>query len=244
MLSGVQRSPCPSIHPLSLKACSAASLLLLFAMPRTGECATLLDLLQPNAVIVSGDKEFYNFRNVTQSGTAPADLNDIILLPIIGGPGFPESESGLRFQYGWLLAEANQAYNLSLEYNVRTLNGSAVIDANTLRVTGGRLGNGSASISEDVVDQLTSNPVTVKQVGFSPVSTVLQHHVDYPGGPYSDLSVTTSFTLSTGDPTATVPIPRAFVSHFDQTFTPIPESTTAILTFGAVFLMCRRSGRR
>jgi hypothetical protein len=246
MFANLQRSPgSPSTNP-RVKVCSLPLLLLcalLLALPQSGEGATLLDLLQPNATIVSGDKEFYNFRNVTQSGNLSVNLEDIIVLSVIGGPGFPETESGIRFQYGWILAEANQAYNLSLQYNVRTLNASAVIDANTLRVTGGRLGNGSASVSEEVVDSLTTNPVASKAVSFSPTASVLQHHVDYPGGPYADLQVSTVFTLSTGAPTASVPVPRAFVSHFDQTFTPVPESTSAILTFGALMVLCRRNRR-
>jgi hypothetical protein len=246
MFADLQRSPGSPCTGMRVKVCSLRLLLLaapFIALPQASEGATLLDLLQPNATIVSGDKEFYNFRNVTQSGNISADLADIIVIPVIGGPGFPETESGIRFQYGWILAEANQGYNLSLQYNVRTLNASAVIDANTLRVTGGRLGNGSASVSEDVVDSLTTNPVVTKLVAFSPTSSVLQHHVDYPGGPYADLQVSTVFTLSTGDPTASVPVPRAFVSHFDQTFTPVPESTHAILTFGALVVLCRRTGR-
>ncbi len=50
----------------------------------------------------------------------------------------------------------------------------------------------------------------------------------FPGGPYRELEISKDFSMSTGNGQND----RVFVSHFDQTFSVIPEAKTSLSSLG------------
>lgn len=187
---------------------------------------SIADLLLPNATITSGDKEFFNFRNATQSGSIFVGWDSIYVDPITGGPGSPETESGIRFSSAlWTLAGPNLSYDLSVEFNVRTVSGLPLITGNTLEMTGGFIGDGSASVDEVIVDQLTQAPLGTNNVFFNTSAQIAQDTAAFPGGPYEELEIRKDFSASTGATAGS----RVFVSHFDQTFQQVPEPGSAAI---------------
>jgi hypothetical protein len=196
----------------------------LFWVASAARAATFLELLQPGASITHGGLVFYNFRNVTQSGDLSVGLDSIAVEPVTDAP--VPTEFGLRFSSAqWTLAGPNLVYDLSFDYNVRTLSGLPLITENTLRLTGGAIGNGSASVTEDVVDQLSGTPLVTKIVFFDENNQTLQDHKDFPAGPYTEVDIGTSFHAATGAAAGS----RVFVSHFDATFAQVPETGPTLL---------------
>jgi hypothetical protein len=204
------------------------------------QSATLEDLLVPGATIVSGDKVFSGFHNPTQVGDLSVPLNEIFVDPIVGGPGTPETEPGIRFSSAlWTLTGPNLHYDLGIDFHVRTLSGAASISDNTLEFTGNWVGDGRAQVAEGVLDHLTGATVANKLVFFDKFGERLQDHEVYPGGPYVELEISKDFQMSTGvDPAS-----RVFVSHFDQTFSQVPEGAPGFAAAFTVFGMLAWAGR-
>jgi hypothetical protein len=207
--------------------------------PGAKAAVTLFDLLQPNTTIVNGNLEFLNFRNATQSGNLLVDWDGITVDPIVGGPGTPETEFGLRFSSAqWTLIGPDMEYELSLHYNVRTLSGAFLISDNTLEVTGGSIPDGSLALSEGVYDTL-GNPLVTNLVFFGSSGQNVQDHQVFSGGPYAELEVRTELLATNGEGANS----RVFASHFDQSFSQIPESGPAILIAFSALLYLHRVGR-
>ena len=117
-----------------------------------------------------------------------------------------------------------------------------MITDNTLQITGSSIPNGSASVAEDVRDQLGNplSPPVTNQVFFGDSGFDLEDHETFAGGPFTQLQILTDFTMATGaDPNSGV-----FASHFDQTFSQIPESGPALLTLFSGLLLSGWTGRR
>ncbi len=213
--------------------------IIVFAAP-AAKAVTLFDLLQPNASIVSGNLEFSNFRNFSQSGALNVSQSGIFVDPIASTPVSSETEYGLRFSSAqWFLAGPNLTYAMAFDYDVSTLSGLPLITDSTLKLVGGPSGAGSATVAQEIVDQLTTNTVVTNQVFFNENNDILQFHSDFPGIPYTGLEIRTAFTASTG----AAPDSVAFVSHYDETFSQIPESGTASLIVFSALAILSRTGR-
>jgi hypothetical protein len=206
------------------------------------KAATLLSMLQPGATIVSGNLEFFNFRNLSQSGNLSVDPGSISVDPVTDGAPAPATEFGIRFSSAlWRLTAPNLAYAFAIDYDVRTVSGLPLITDGTLQLTGSSIPNGSATVSEEVLDQLGNplSPPVTNQVFFGDGGIDLADHEDFQGGPFTELEIRTDFTMSTGAAVDS----RVFASHFDQTFSQIPESGTALLAAFSMLLVFGWTGR-
>lgn len=217
---------------------------LLCAAPVALRATTLADLAAGGSITV-GDKVFYEFHNIVQTGDLSVALNDISVDPIIGGPGALETEEGIRFTSTlWTLVGPDLAYDLGFDFHVRQAAGLATITDNTLEITGNYMGDGQAQIAEGVLDHLSGATLANKYVFFDKNGAQLQDHQVYPGGPYVELEISKDFSMVTGSAADS----RVFVSHFDQTFSQmsVPEggpgvAGAATLCGFMVLASCTRS---
>jgi len=178
--------------------------------------------LSAGGSITNGNLVFHNFANVTQN---QADLtvnpSDIEVFNITSG-----GESGLRFQYGgWALSGADKHYDLSFNYQVSTLDGSIVIDDNSLAMIGSYDAKGWSHISETAT---TLGSGTLDTLGtYLNDATLGNHLIDANTfAVQSDLNIAKDFALDT---TVGGALDNIAVSHFDQTFSVIPEPASAAL---------------
>lgn len=186
------------------------------------------DLLVPNASITSGDKIFYNFTTPTQVGNLTVNLSDIFITPIQKGPDY-----GIRFQSAlWQLSGTGLTYDMEFEYDVRTVSGQPWIIGNTLEMTAGHSGTGTATIDENVLAKdalgFVADQIVYLNVGTPSTSDLIDSDI-YPTG-YFDLRVKKDLAMSTGANGV------ISVSGFDQTFSQIPEPASALAS--GVLLTC------
>lgn len=204
---------------------------------------TLADLLQPNAEIISGDKRFFNFENYLQSGdlNIPASTIDVFPISSTGPSGV---EYGLRFQRssGWELAGPNLSYDMSLDFVVSRLDQLPWIKDNTLEITGNHVGGGESHIVEGVTDFDSMATLANKEVFINIGNTGVDKLIDHQN--FSQLSafvkVSKDFQLQTRESQ----LDNIFVSHFDQTFSQLPEPSSAILAVVAALGLFRVARRR
>lgn len=225
-----------SPKPLQFALSSLAAAALAVASTSNALAVSLADLAAGGSII-SGDKEFFDFHNITQTGDLNVALADINVVPIIGGPSIPESEFGIRFQSAqWTLAGPGLQYDLGIDFHVRQVAGRAIIHDNTLEISGGFVGDGRAQVSEGVLDHATSATLANKYVYFDAQGENLTDHHTFPAstvppGGYTELEISKDFQMSTGAASDS----RVFVSHFDQTFSQIPDGgSSAALAFVAL----------
>jgi hypothetical protein len=198
-------------------------LVALLSVSSTAGAVTLLDLQNGDSIIVDG-LVFFDFRNITTAGTISVDLADITVDPLTAG-GPSNNERGLRFSStDWVLEGANQNYDLAFDFSVRTLSGADWIIDNTLEVTGGIEGEADIDIAEGVTDHATDQTLANKFVFIHQDDVKLIDHQEFAfRSAYIDVSK--NFAMRTlDDPNA-----RAFVSHFDQTFSTPEPGTMAML---------------
>lgn len=202
---------------------------------------TLEDLSINGGQIIFEDKIFYGFHNVTQSGSLNVPLDQIFVDPVVGGTSGGEAEHGIRFSSSlWTLAGPGLTYDLSFDFHVLQAQNAPKITDNTLEISGGFVGTGRASISEGVIDHATSATLANKLVYFDSVGENLVDHEVFPGGPYVEIEISKDFAMSTGtDPNA-----RVFVSHFDQTFSQVPEGGPSFAGLAALALITVLGRRR
>jgi hypothetical protein len=125
---------------------------------------------------------------------------------------------------------------LAFNFQVETIDGQALIDDNTLQVVGAISYDGAVNIAETATD---TNEISLasKLVYITSSSENLIDHKIYPGGPYSVIDISKDFSMTTGNN----PLSHVFVSHFDQTFSQVPEPSSALfLGLGGLALACYR----
>ena len=206
--------------------------LLFIASNAKSQTVTLAYLSTPGASFTNGDKVFFDFNNISQVGDLTVPLSQIYVVPYTYN-----GEYGIQFQSAdWSLSGANQSYDLGFNFEVTTTSGQPLIEDNTLQVVGAVLNGGQTHVGEDVTDldenSLASNLVYINSSG----QNLISHQV-FPGGPYAVIDVEKDFSMVTGSD----PDSQAFVSHFDQTFSEVPEPSSALfLGLGGLALACYR----
>jgi hypothetical protein len=203
------------------------------------KAVTLTDLLG-GGTITSGNLEFFNFHNATQSSNAPSLANvtfDHISVIAIGGPG---TEFGIRFQSSMWSLEPNKHYDLGFDFSVRTLSGAPLITGNTLAFSGdvGPTGLGAADIVEGVHD-LAGNSLASEYVYIDGNDGVFSSRsLDrklFAGGPYATIEVSKDFAMVTDDAAGS----GVSVQYFDQTFSQVPEGGPGLLgTISVLGALC------
>ncbi len=193
--------------------------------------------LVAGGTVTSGDKVFFEFHNVTQVGDINVPLDEIFVDPILGGPGAVEVEYGIRFSSAlWSLTGPGLSYDIGIDFHVRQSARQALITDNTLEFTGGVFNGGTIRIAEGVIDHATRVTLANKFVFADSTGAKLEDHQVFPGGPYVELEISKDFAMTTGQDQQS----RAFVSHFDQTFSQkqVPEggvgATAALALAGLV----------
>lgn len=174
------------------------------------------------------DLTFYNFHNITQNGDLTVPLNEIFVDVIWGGPGAVENEPGIRFSSAlWELDGSNLHYDLSLDFHVKTTGLDYCLSDNTLEITGGVRGDARTQVAETVIDGDSRDSLAAKLVYIDSNGLQLEDHTEFPGAPYRILEISKDFAMSTGSNGGYV-----FVSHFDQTFSVVPEANTNLSAIG------------
>ncbi len=192
---------------------------------------TLADLSVPGTSITYGDKVFYDFSDISQVGDLTVPLSDIYVVPVL-----INGDYGIQFQSAlWSLSGADQNYDLSVYFQVTTTSGLPLIEDNTLTVSGGVQNGGAFDIEENITDPdyhtLANSYVYENSIGGS-----IQDHETF-GGLYAVIDVDKDFAMSTGDN----PLGEVSVSHFIQTFSQVPEPSSALfLGLGGLVLACCR----
>jgi hypothetical protein len=196
----------------------AAGALLLTA-PNAVSQETLADLASGGS-ITNGDKVFSNFSNISQVGDLSVPLSSIYVEPIdVGG------DLGIRFESAlWSLSGADQNYDLSFNFQVSTTSGQALIEDDTLAMTGGINADGATDIAEGVTDT-NANTLASNYVYLNSDGQQLTDNESLTNSPYAVINISKDFAMTTGaDPSSQV-----FMSHFDQTFSQVPEPSIALL---------------
>jgi hypothetical protein len=194
-------------------------------------------IIVPSSVSPTLHLEFLNFRNLSQSGDLNVPLTAMFADPILGGPGFPALEPGLRFSSAlWSVADGAD-YDVSFNFQVRMWNAAGQLVSrltdNTLAILGELTGPGFIGVAEGVLDR-PGNTLASKFVYLTPTAMVLQHHQVFSGGPYSELAIAKDMALLAG------PGGLASVSYFDQSFSevtghvPEPSTSAAIVALMAM----------
>ena len=192
---------------------------------------TLAYLSTPGTSITNGDKVFYDFSDISQVGTLTVPLSDIYVVPVL-----INGDYGIQFQSAlWSLSGADQSYDLSVYFQVTTTNGQALIEDNALTVTGG-VDNGGATYVDEGITDTDYNSLASSYVYINATGQNLQDHETF-GGDYAVIEVNKDFDMSTGDD----PLGEVNVSHFIQTFSEVPEPSSALfLGLGGLALACYR----
>jgi hypothetical protein len=206
--------------------------LLFTASNAVSQTLTLADLAIPGTSITNGDKVFFNFQNISQVGDLTVPLGSIYVVPIIVGADY-----GIQFQSSlWSLSGTGQNYDLGFTFQVMTADGQALIDDNSLLVTGAIDFDGATHIAETITDTSFS-PLASSLVYITSTGQNFVDHEVFPGGPYAVIDISKDFSMTTGAD----PLSQVFVSHFDQVFSQVPEPSSALfLGLGGLALVWRR----
>ncbi len=210
----------------------AGGALLFMASNAMSASVTLADLAAGGSV-TNGDKVFFDFSNISQVGDLTVPLSSIYVVPA-------EDEGDLGFQFQsalWSLSGANQNYDLGFNFEVKTTDGQPLITDDTLEITGAQLLGGSSHIAEVISLPDEGGTVGSSLVYFNSGGAYTEDGTVLVGGPYSVIEVAKDFAMTTGNN----PASQVFVSHFDQTFSQVPEPSSALfLGLGGLALACYR----
>ena len=211
---------------------AGGALLFMASNAMSQSTVTLADLAAGGSV-TNGDKVFYDFQNISQVGNLTVPLSDIYVVPT-------EDEGDLGFQFQsalWSLTGPLQSYDLGFDFLVRTTDGQPLIEDDTLEVTGGILYDGSTHIAEDISLPSEGGTVATSLAYINSTGANTEEDTDFVGGPYSVIEIAKDFAMNTGSN----PNSQVFVSHFDQTFSQVPEPSSALfLGLGGLALACYR----
>jgi hypothetical protein len=211
----------------------------LFCLSSNVRAQTTLAALMDGGSLTNGDKVFSDFANLSQIGDLSVPLSDIAVVPII-----VDGNLGIRFQSAlWSLTGANLSYDLSVDFQVSTTDGSALITADTLALTGGTVGTDltATHIAEGATDVL-NNSLANNYVYINSSGQLLSDTESLLGAPFAVVDISKDFAMQTGNDSSD----QVFVSHFDQTFTqvvPEPASAMVLGLGGLVLLGYRRFTR-
>ena len=206
---------------------------------------TLLDLVN-GGTITSGNKLFYDFRDVIEVGDISVPLNQIFVTSIQVGGYY-----GIAFtSAGWSLASNGPAvsYDLDFTYNVTATDPGKTIIGAGLSMVAGHQGGGRAAIEEDLLTTglgfVGDMNVFLNAPPFG-LTDLVDSDSWFPG--YTTLVVEKDFGMFIPEfvPIDQFDIHSVAVSEFNQTFSQIPEpasvlSTALLLTSG---MLVRRRGK-
>jgi len=211
---------------------AGGALLFMASNAMSQSTVTLADLAAGGSV-TNGDKVFYDFSNISQVGDLTVPLSSIYVVPT-------EDEGDLGFQFQsalWSLTGPLQNYDLGFNFEVKTTDGQPLITDDTLEITGGILFGGSTHIAEDISLPDEGGTVATSLVWLSKSGSYTEDNEDLIGGPYAVLEISKDFSMVT----ANNPGGHISVSHFDQTFSQVPEPSSALfLGLGGLVLACYR----
>jgi hypothetical protein len=174
-----------------------------------------------------GDKLFYNFTYTVNVGPGPS-AGQITVAP---DPGDGLTSPGLIFSSGSLRVFAGGAMDVTIQYDVLTVSGSAVIDDYLLSMAGAHtqtLGLGVGSVTES----FSNAPTMVTQVGPGTFSVSTQHESFSPW--VSGTHVTTEVSLTSPAGSGDVVTVSAVQEHFSEE---IPEPYQAVLIGSGLLLL-------
>ena len=211
----------------------AGGALLFMASNAMSQSTITMADLAAGASITNGDKVFYDFQNISQVGDLNVPLSSIYVVPTED-----EGEEGFQFQSAlWSLTGPLQSYDLGFNFLVRTTNGAPLIEDDTLEMTGGILFDGATHIAEDITLPSEDGTVATSLVYINSTGAYTEDDEDLIGGPYDVIEIAKDFSMNTGSN----PNSQVFVSHFDQTFSQVPEpSSVLFLGLGGLVLACYR----
>ena len=183
---------------------------------------SLESLLSPGTTFTSGDLLFSDF-TASQVGNVSVDLNSVFVVQETGG---------ILFQSGnWSFGGAGVSYDLALGFDVTTIDGT-VLNGLSSTITGNAGGDttGGHSVLTETAQTASAATLGTMSVYVNyPVTgiTLLNNSMTFDPQPVLVINKDFSMTTDAGDAAAQIS-----VSHFDQTFTTVPEPSS--LAFGII----------
>ena len=178
-----------------------------------------------------GDKLFYNFSYNVNVGPAPAASAILILLD----PGDGVTNPGLIFSAGGLKVNPGSTMDVTFEYNVATLSGSAVMDDYELSITGSHTLAPNGTASGSVVESFSNVPAVPSLTalvgpGSQIVSTVREDFIPFVSGTH----VTTVLSMTSPTGSNDVVTISSITEQFSEE---IPEPYEAVLIGSGLLLL-------
>jgi len=199
---------------------------------RAATTATL-DFLQgtPGSELTIGNLVFYNF-------SLPAQTPFTVDLSHITVEAYQDAgtlDYGIRFDSAdWHISGASASYDMTFGFNVRTDDGRALIEDDTLLITG----SSNAGYFRVIEDITNTDGLLAHGDAYVDLPGSGTHNADHMTfAPQSDISINKDFSMGT----FTDPGGQETVSEISQIFSQVPESgSSTLLMLGGLGLLARR----
>jgi len=183
----------------------------------SGFSQTTLAALKSGAVtsVTSADLVFSGFSDISGIGDLNVNYADIYVVAVAGGIEFQSAD--------WTLSGADLGYDLSLQFNVSTIDGS-LLSGVASSITGDNTTLDAHASMTEGVGVGTTLRVYINQAG----TRLTQVNDSTTLSPVDTLTIDKDFSMTTGNNDVEASME---VSHFDQTFTtvPVPEPSSVAL---------------